>query len=116
MASIQVQSVVCEENGRNRNTQREEGLKPSRVRVARPLVSDSRAEDGFLFLVFVNVGWSLLAHSQLCHALLALRMRELLGLVMLPLQRLLCHVATLVVMLTRSRTLQFFRKATCCTV
>ena len=40
-------------------------------------------------------GWSLLAHSQLCHALLALRICELRCLVMLPLQRLLCHVAAL---------------------
>ena len=36
-----------------------------------------------------------MAHSQVCHALLALRICELLGLVMLPLQELFGHVATL---------------------
>ena len=42
-----------------------------------------------IFFIFT---WALLAHSQLCHGFLALRMCELLVLVMLPLQRLLCHV------------------------
>ena len=39
-----------------------------------------------------DLGWSSLAHSQLCHTRLALRMCELLCLVMLPLQRLYTEV------------------------
>ena len=52
-------------------------------------------EFGQFLALCVRNSFALLAHSQLCDALLALRMCELLVLVMLPLQELSSHVATL---------------------